>query len=115
MKTIMILATLAFSSQINAAASGPVCYLDITKNNVTERTEIKLIEIKNPKADIPGYFFNAETDKYTLSVFNADGNYNATLIVGRKTVEGSVSDEDLVLELDSRGSNYLLNCPKYIF
>lgn len=112
MKTIMILATLAFSSQIFAA---PVCHLDITKNNVTERTEINLVEIQNPNADIPGYYFNAETEKYTLSVFNADGNYNGTLIVGRKTVEGSVTDEDLVLELDSRGSNYLLTCPKYIF
>lgn len=112
MKTIMILATLAFSSQIFAA---PVCYLDITKNNVTERTEINLVEIQHPNADIPGYYVNAETDKYTLSVFNADGNYNGTLIVGRKTVEGSVTDADLVLELDAKGSNYLLTCPKYIF
>lgn len=111
----MILATLAFSSQIFAAASGPVCYLDITKNNVTERTEIKLTEVQHPNADIPGYVIHTETDKYRLSVFNADGNYNATLVVGAKTVEASVSDEDLVLELDSRGSNYLLNCPRYIY
>lgn len=112
MKTIMILATLAFSSQIFAA---PVCHLDITKNNATERTEINLVEIQNPNADIPGYFFNAETAKYSLTVFNADGNYNGTLVVGSKTAEGAVSDEDLVLELNARGSHYLLTCPKYIY
>ena len=112
MKTLMLLVTLAFSSQTLAA---PVCYLDITKNNVTESVEIKLVEIQHPNADIPGYYFNDETDKYSLSVFNADGNYRATLIVGAKTAEAESSDEDLVLELDARGSNYLLTCPKFIF
>lgn len=112
MKTIMILATLAFSSQIFAA---PVCYLDITKNNVTERTEINLNLVQHPNADIPGYNYRIETDKYLLTISNADGNYYGKLVVGTKTVEASASDDDLVLELDSRGSNYLLNCPKYIY
>ena len=112
MKTLMLLATLAFSSQIFAA---PVCYLDITKNNVVESVEIKLIEIQHPNADIPGYYFNDETDKYSLSVFNADGNFRATLIVGAKTAEAESTDTDLVLELDARGANYLLTCPKFIF
>lgn len=112
MKTVMIIATLAFSSQIFAA---PVCHLDITKNNVTERIEIVLNQTQHPNADIPGYYINQETPKYSLSVFNADGNYSGTLVVGAKTVSAEVSDEDLVLELDAKGSNYLLNCPKYIF
>lgn len=112
MKTIMIIATLAFSSQIFAA---PVCHLSITKNNVTESVEIKLNEIQHPNADIPGYYFNEETSKYTLTVFNADGNYRATLLVGAKNAEAIVSDDDLVLELNAKGSNYLLNCPKYIY
>lgn len=112
MKLITILATLVLSSQVFAA---PVCHLDITKNNVTERTEINLVEYQNPNADIPGYYFNAETDKYTLSVFNADGNYHGLLMVGAKSVEDSVSDADLVLELNARGANYLLTCPKYIY
>lgn len=112
MKTLMLLAALAFSSQIFAA---PVCYLDITKNNAVESVEIKLVEIQHPNEDIPGYYFNNETDKYTLSVFNADGNFRATLIVGAKTAEAQSSDRDLVLELDARGANYLLTCPIFIF
>ncbi len=112
MKTIMIIATLAFSSQIFAA---PVCHLDITKNNVTERVEIALNEFQHPNADIPGYYINKETEAYSLSVLNADGNYRATLVVGAKTAEAIASDDDLVLELNSKGMNYLLNCPKYIY
>lgn len=112
MKTLICIVTLAFCSQVFAA---PVCLLEITKDTISQKIKITLEEIQNPHADIPGYYFNDENPLYTLSIFNADGNYSASLIAGPKAASADISDEDLVLELNSKGSNFLLNCPKYIY
>lgn len=109
---MMILATLAFSSQIFAA---PVCTLDITKNNETVSKSFELVGYQHPEADIMGYNYTEDNGNYYLQVSNADGNYWGSLTVGTKTVSDFATDEAFSLELNNKGVNYLLTCPKFIF